>query len=92
MAFAPSSLILANNFLPLNEALETKKGMTMSDNQEQHADKKECFKWYGAGAFTGVLAWLFGTSSIPTLILKYGSGVGYLLVFSILIAAVLLGI
>ncbi|MET4028490.1 hypothetical protein ABIE59_004043 [Marinobacter sp. MBR-99] len=77
---------------PVTFSVRNKKGMTMSGNREQHVDKKECFKWYGVGAFTGILAWLFGTSSIPTLILKYGSGVGYLLVFSILIAAVLLGI
>ena len=64
----------------------------MSNNREQYVDKKECFKWYGVGIFTGILAWLFGTSSIPTLILQYGSGIGYLLVLSILFAAILLGI
>lgn len=64
----------------------------MSDSQEQYFDKKEFFKWYAVGAITGILAWLYGSSFIPALILKYSSGIGYLLLLSILIAAVLLGI
>ena len=42
---------------------------------------------YGGGIITGILAWLFGASSLPVLMLKHGSSLSYVFVIAVMLAS-----
>ncbi|HWK61211.1 MAG TPA: hypothetical protein VNT00_07310 [Eoetvoesiella sp.] len=55
----------------------------------KHFDKTVCLKWSTIGVFVGILGWIWGQSKIPTTILKFASGFGWMLIAPMLVASIL---